>query len=252
MASGLGILAYKQSVLMLLLLVVPCAVSSIITIPDAFSIGQQPLSRRATDCVRADLPERPVELAQPLRIPLKLSGPRVTAIYVTEADATGILENRQGHTRIGNGPAKVVAQDGTSKTIEIIPLQVGNLHLETTVEFSDGAEEIESYTIKVVPTSTGLKKFTLHQGLSVLMLNSGAKSQTKTRFLEPEAYYDNLDYPIQLPPNLSAVQISVKQSEEDPVISIDGEGKIHALRKGRATITGHFGGMADRVAAIVE
>jgi hypothetical protein len=37
-----------------------------------------------------------------------------------------------------------------------------------------------------------------------------------------------------------------------PVISIDGDGKVHALRKGKVTITGEFGGMRDRVVAIVQ
>jgi len=36
------------------------------------------------------------------------------------------------------------------------------------------------------------------------------------------------------------------------VISIDAEGEIHALRTGRAAITGKFAGMTDRVLVTVE
>ena len=69
--------------------------------------------------MQASLPERPVELAQPVRIPLKLRGPGVSAIYVTQDDGNKILTNRQRETDIGNGPAKVVAEDEAGKTIEI-------------------------------------------------------------------------------------------------------------------------------------
>jgi hypothetical protein len=207
---------------------------------------------KTTDRVQASLPSRPVELAQPLRIPLKIRGPGVKKIFVTEEDRNKILTNSQGNSPIGNGPAKVVAEDNAGKTIEITPLQVGDLYLEVTVEFSDGAEEIETYTIKVEPASTGLKKFTLNQGLSVLSLNHAKGSEMNERFLEPEAYYEDLDYPIWLPHSLSAIQITVDQPGGNPVIRIDGDGNIHALRTGKATITGKFGGMTDRVVAVVE
>jgi len=202
---------------------------------------------RTTDRVKARLPERPVELAQPVRIPLTLRGPSVTAIYVTQEDGYDILENRQRHVPIGNGPARVVAQDETGKTIEIIPLQVGSLHLELTVEFSDGAEEDEHYTINVKPTSTGLKRFNLHQGLTVLTLDHERKSQMNARFLEPAAYYEGLDYPIELPRNLSEVHIVIDQPEHNPVIQLDSNGMVHALRPGKARITGKFAGLEDTV-----
>lgn len=207
---------------------------------------------RTTDRVQANLPEKSVEVAQPVRIPLKLHGPAVTAIYVIQDDGNSILENRQQHTAIGNGPARVIAADEAGKTIEITPLQVGHLHLELTVEFLDGAEEVENYVINVMPTSTGLKNFTLHQGLKVLTLNHAKKSEMNGRFLEPEAYYNGLDYPIDLRRNLSDIQIAIDQPQTNPVISIDGEGEIHALRSGRAVITGKFAGMTDRVVVIVE
>lgn len=208
---------------------------------------------RTTDRVQASVPERPVELAQPVRIPLKLRGPGVRAIYVTQYDGNNVLTNRQHRiTPIGNDQPTVVAEDETGKTIEITPLQVGELHLEVTVEFSDGAEEIETYTIKVEPTSTGLEKFTLHQGLTALTLDHGKGSEMNERFLEPEAYYEGLDFPIHLPRNLSAIQITVDQPEDSPVISIGADGGIHALREGKATITGQFCGMTDRVVATVE
>lgn len=207
---------------------------------------------RTTDRVKVNLPERPVEVAQLMRIPLKLRGPGATAIYVTQDDGNSILENRQQHTAIGNGLARVVAEDEAGKTIEITPLQVGDLHLKVVVEFSDGAEEIENYTVNVVPTSTGLEDFTLHQGLKVLTLDHGKRSQMNARFLEPEAYYEDLDYPIDLPRNLSDVKVTIDQPEASPVINIDHEGKIHALRPGKAAITGEFGGRKDQVVIIVK
>jgi hypothetical protein len=205
------------------------------------------------DRVQATLPERPVALAQPVQIPLKLKGPRVTAIYVMQSDKNKILTNRQrGTTPIGNGPAKVVAEDEVGKTIEITPLQVGNLHVEIRVEFVDGEQETENYTIKVQPTSTGLKEFTLHQGLTVLTLNHVKGSEMNERFLEPEATYEGLDYPIYLPREMSGIHVTIDQPQENPVIRVDKEGTIHALRKGKATIIGELGGMTDRVVAIVE
>jgi hypothetical protein len=208
---------------------------------------------RTTDRVQASLPHRPVELAQPVLIPLRLRGPGVSAIHVTQYDGNNVLTNRQQRvTPIGNDLAKVVAEDETGKTIEITPLQAGDLRLEVTVEFSDGAEEIETYTIKVEPTSSGLEKFTLHQGLRVLTLDHSKGPEMHERFLEPEACYEGLDFPIHLRRNLSAIQITVDQPKDNPVISIDGDGGIHAIREGKATITGEFSGMTDRVVAIVE
>jgi hypothetical protein len=36
------------------------------------------------------------------------------------------------------------------------------------------------------------------------------------------------------------------------VISIDDDGAVHALRKGKAKITGEFAGMTDQVVVLVE
>jgi hypothetical protein len=63
---------------------------------------------------------------------------------------------------------------------------------------------------------------------------------------------EGLDYPIWLPRDLSAIHVTVEQPEGNPVISIGEDGAVHALRKGKATITGEFGGMTDQVIVLVE
>ncbi len=163
---------------------------AIVSAEDSSQDRQFVPSRKVTDRVKATLPHGSVELAQPVRVPLELRGAGVREIYTSQDDGSHVLKNRQEGTRaIGNGPAKVVAENETGKAIEITPLQVGDIHLEVTVEFLDGAEETETYTLKVEPASSGLKRFTLNEGLKVFTLDHVKGSQMNERFLTPEAYY---------------------------------------------------------------
>jgi hypothetical protein len=63
--------------------------------------------------------------------------------------------------------------------------------------------------------------------------------------------YASVKYPIRL---IDSKQLSftVEQSASDPVIQLDRNGFIRALRIGEATITGDFAGVRDQITVLVK
>ncbi len=59
-------------------------------------------------------------------------------------------------------------------------------------------------------------------------------------------YYKQLDYPIYLTDS-KQIKFTVEQPDYDPVIRLDSNGMVHALRPGLAKVTADFGGMQDSV-----
>ena len=59
-----------------------------------------------------------------------------------------------------------------------------------------------------------------------------------------------MKFPILLD-DLTTTKLSVEQNEDDPVIRVDPNGLVHALREGTAVIVGNFDGVIDRVKVTV-
>jgi hypothetical protein len=51
--------------------------------------------------------------------------------------------------------------------------------------------------------------------------------------------------------DLSQIKFSAEQDEDNPVIRVDGNGTVHALREGKAVLVGGFDGVVDRIQVTV-
>jgi len=69
--------------------------------------------------------------------------------------------------------------------------------------------------------------------------------------LEPIATYKGAKYPIRLR-DLGSISISIEQDEENPVVSVDQNGIVHAIRPREATLVGDYAGVKDEVRVSVE
>jgi hypothetical protein len=200
----------------------------------------------AKDRLKATMPDQPVELAQPLEIPLNLTNDDVVSITVTQNNTVSSFENKSGGSLIGSGDAAILQDDGLTKTIEITPLQVGELNVQIHVLFADGGLTTQTYKLDVVPSSKHLKKFNLNKGFPTLAIVLGDTNEERTVALSPEVYYDHLDYPIYLTDS-KQITFTVEQPDGNPVVRLDSSGVVHGLRPGKVKISGRFDGVQDSV-----
>lgn len=110
---------------------------------------------------------------------------------------------------------------------------------------------MKTLQLDVVPGYTGVKAFHLDQGFSTIPLELTGKPEARQHWLFPEVEYDQLDYPVRLKDSTS-VSMVVDQPEDAPVIRLDSNGLVHALRPGKARITGSFAGLEDTVEVEVK
>jgi hypothetical protein len=194
--------------------------------------------------VTASLPEHDVYLGQPVEIPLKLSEGNIVAMSIMQRSNGRHLQNRSYGRPVGVGNAKIVNDGALLKTIEVIPLQLGQVDLDLFVAFADGGISRTSYSLNVVPSAKGLKKFSLNHGSNAVAVVLDDENEDREVWLAPEVYYDGLDFPIFVNDS-TGIKFTVKQSESDPVILLDRDGMVHGLRPGKATITADFDGIRD-------
>lgn len=202
----------------------------------------------APERLSAATPEQPVGLGQPLRIPLRIKGPSVVSIAADQIDpGTGMdLRNESGGLPVGGGRAKVVSGEPGAETIEIIPLKIGSIKLRISALFADGGLAQQEYRINVIPSAQGLRQFDLNRGFKALALVLEDREEDRQTFLFPRVQYDGIDYPIYLSDS-EQLKLAVDQPEDDPVIRVDSNGLVHALRPGTAVITGDFDGVRDSI-----
>jgi len=142
------------------------------------------------------------------------------------------------------GPVKVVADQGLTKTIEIVPMQVGPLDVQISTEYLDDAHVEQTVHLNVVPSAKGLKKFSLGEHMTRMRLD-GTKYDRDQR-LSPTASYEGISRPIYLP-DCSQIKLSIEQDEGNPVVSFDKLCRVHALHEGKAILTGDFDGVKDQI-----
>jgi hypothetical protein len=196
-------------------------------------------------------PVHTVELARPLRLKLTFTTAGVSMIAVMQSDGDSLLTNQSAGVEIGSGEAKIVEDHGLTKTIEVIPLEVGTLQLTVMASFADGGLSKKTLDLHVEPGSMGVKSFHLDQGFSVIPLALEGNPEFRQHWMYPEVEYEQLDFPIKLKDS-SAVTMVVEQPKDNPVIRVDSNGMVHGLRPGKARITGHFAGLEDTVVVDVR
>jgi hypothetical protein len=168
------------------------------------------------------------------------------SLTVMQHNNDSSFENKSGGEIVGSGNAKLVRDDGLIKTIELIPLQTGQVSVEIAAVFADGGISRKNLTLAVIPTSKGIKAFHLHGGFRAISIVLEDKDTDRRVWLSPEVRYSQLDYPIRLTDS-TQIELSVEQSESNPVIQLDANGMVHGLRPGRARINATFGGIRDSI-----
>jgi pimeloyl-ACP methyl ester carboxylesterase len=196
----------------------------------------------------ASVPAAPVGLGQTLRIPLTFSGAKIVDVAVDQFTPIDhhILTNLLDGERVGSGLTRIVSQEAGRAEIEVILLQTGPVELRISALFADGGLAQQKYRVNVVPSARGLESFDLNRGFHTLALAMEDREEDRQTFLFPEVQYAGLEYPIVLSSS-DGLQLTVDQPEDDPVIRVESNGLIHALRPGTAVITGDFDGVRDRV-----
>jgi hypothetical protein len=142
--------------------------------------------------------------------------------------------------------AKIVQDNGLTKTIEIIPLKLGPVDVLIQTVYSDNVVVQQTVHLKVVPSAADLKKFVLNQGFSAMGMVIDGEETDQQRWLSPMVTYRGVKFPIYLDDS-SQIKLSVEQDEGNPVISVDKNGTVHALREGTAVLIGEYAGMTDKI-----
>jgi hypothetical protein len=204
----------------------------------------------APERLTASIPSEPVGLGQAVRIPLQLSGPSVVDIAVDQIGPGGRLRNESNGEPVGSGRARILGQGAGSATIEVTPLALGSITLRVSVLFADGGLATRDFHLNVVPSAQGLEQFDLNKGFKVLALVLDDREQDRQAYLFPEAQYKGLQDPVYLDGS-DLLHLTVDQPEDDPVIQVDPNGLIRALRPGNAIISGHLDGVQDSIKVIV-
>jgi pimeloyl-ACP methyl ester carboxylesterase len=202
----------------------------------------------AQERLSIDTPEQTVALGQPVEITLHHSGGQIVDLAVdqTSASSHAGLRNESAGERVGSGRAKVISREGGITTIEVVPLKTGLVDLAIGAVFADGGFAVQHSQLNVVPSATGVRRFDLNGGFRVLALVLEDREEDSQASLYPEVQYDSMRDPIRLD-NAEALNLTVEQPENDPVIHVDANGVVHAIRPGRAVVRGEFAGLADSV-----
>jgi prepilin-type processing-associated H-X9-DG protein len=210
----------------------------------------------APERLRIHGPEHAAGLGQPIKIPLEINGAnigaKIVAVEVEELSTTTgrSLRNEAADGEVGSGSAKLVNLGAGSATIEVIPLEVGPVRLRVNVLFADGGWARKEALLNVVPSQRNLDRFDLNKGFHSLALVLEDRDEERQAFLVPAAKYDTLKFPIYLDGS-EQLNLTVDQPEDGPVIRVDADGLVHALRAGTAMITADFDGIKDSVAVDV-
>lgn len=201
----------------------------------------------APERLSAQSPSSPVSLAQPFRLPLSIHGQPPLSISLRQISARQHnLVNSLGGRQIGSEQAKIVGGSPTEPTIEIVPLQAGAVDLEITALFADGGLAERDVQLDVAPSAQHLERFELDGGFTAVPLVLSDNEADNQAWLSPTLQYDTLRESIYLDSS-AQLTLTVDQPDDAPVIRVDANGMIHALRPGRATITGAFDGISDTV-----
>jgi hypothetical protein len=185
--------------------------------------------------------------------------PMGNAIDLTLTFATGTLirsslgvmqSSKSGAQSQGSGPANIVQEDGTTKTIEITPVQIGPVDVGISAVYSDNAFVRQTIHLNVVASAKGLRSFSLDQGTHFIALVLEDEARDRQQILRPMVTYEGVKFPIYLDDS-SQIQLSVEQDEGNPVIRVDRDGTVHALREGTAVLVGNFDGVIDRIQVTV-
>lgn len=189
-------------------------------------------------------PQHAVGLGQPLRITIRSTGPAIAAVNVVEFRPESRREIPSDW--VNGGHARIVREEGNSDELELVPLDLGRLGVRVQAVFADGGFAQRDFELEVVPTQRNLERFDLDKGFHSMALVLEDRDEDRQAFLAPVVKYDSLARPIYLSSS-EQLNLTIEQPEDDPVIQVDPNGLVHALRPGKALITGDFDGVQDSI-----
>ena len=151
----------------------------------------------------------------------------------------------------GSGPAKVVRDEGTTKVIEITPLDLGPIDVNLGGMYEDGAVIDQTLHLNVVPSAKKLKSFMFRDGSPIpMMLVLKSREDYGRAWLMPMYVFDGVKYPV-YGFDASYVPITVEQPADNPVIRVDKNGLVQGLRPGKAVIVADIDGFKARASVTV-
>ena len=228
-------------------------------------------SEQEGNSAQNSIQESPEERRERMNLPYKLAPERLSVqapaedvplgnpVDITVTFAPGnVVDLRTGQSSLGQGVyqggglARIVRDEGYKKTIEIIPAQLGPVDLYVAAAYSDNAVATQTIRLNVVPSAKGLKSFVIDGGnIGVPLVLEDKKEDRQVRIF-PSVFYSGLEYPISLN-GCEQIKFSVEQPDDegDPIVEIDKNCMVHALREGKAYIVGDFAGKKDRLSVTV-
>ena len=199
----------------------------------------------APERLSVQAPEGDVPLGSPLEINLMFAGGKLADLR------TGQYSSDQGSIQ-GDTLARVVRDEGYTKTIEVIPALLGPVNLWVSAAYSDNAVAAQTIRINVVPSAKGLKRFVVNGGNTVMPLVVGDTLEDSQMRVNPYVTYEGLEYPIVINDcGLIKFALDQRDDEGNPVAEIGKNCIVHALREGVAYITGDFAGVTDKLKVAV-
>jgi hypothetical protein len=197
----------------------------------------------ANDRVSVSAPEGDVPLGSPVDIDVTFAPGKIADMHVTQFKPHGA---DRGVIDQSGDIFKIVREEGQTKTIEVVPMQLGSVNLYVGAVYADNASAQQTIKLNVVPSSKGLKKLSLDGGSDADVIVMGDEERDRQKGLHPTVEYKDVQYPILLD-DLTTIKLSVEQDENDPVLRVDSNAMVHALREGKAVVVGNFEGAIDRV-----
>jgi hypothetical protein len=179
-------------------------------------------------------PGRRAQLGVPFELPL----------HVATAGLLGILVSDKN----GEVPSTPITRwSGSTGYIEITPQRLGRVHLMVLARFADGGAAVRTITLDVQPPAEPPTSFQADD-LPVLVLT--LDSEQPIGMPHPRATYAGIPGKIYVEP--SFLTYALLPSNGPPVIALQPNGLIRALRPGEATVEVRFGSVVDRLRVIVQ
>jgi pimeloyl-ACP methyl ester carboxylesterase len=191
------------------------------------------------------------ELGKQVRISLSRFTKPIKSVEIVQSSRGKTLSNRRPNDEDfgGRGAAVLVENEG-SRSVAMVPLQVGLVEVTLNVVYQDGTSAKQSFPVNVSMPDGGLTKFTINSGMTTLAIVLNKDHYGAPVWLHPEVYSDQMKYPISLVGS-NKVNFTVDQDLEDPIVSVDPNGLVHGVRAGQAVIVGHFGRLVNSITVTV-
>jgi hypothetical protein len=188
-----------------------------------------------------------VPLGSPVDIDVKFAPGQIADINVAQFKPHGTV---RGGIEQSEDIFKIIREEGQTKTLEVVPMQLGSIDLYIGAVYADNTMAQQTIKLNVVPSSKGLTRFAIDGGGRATVIVMGDEEKERRLWLKPFVTYKQVKYPIQLEDS-TQIKLSVEQDENDPVLRVDPNGLVHALHEGTAIIVGDFVGHIDKLKVTV-